>query len=192
MNTKTTAKATEVRLILLGPVMSELELARLGGGEVAYIKTLTSDEAIENVPADRRPPEGHFPAFFASRSRRDANRADRHAAGGHRTCSGRRVVDRTVALEKRREEPPECEEPPNPLGGSTFFSRHRGERAKSASVRNASVAIMGVLALRLETLQIVGNDPIDRCRPFDAECLNRPPFFFAASDTTLSDCSNRT
>lgn len=32
------------------PVMSELELARLGGGQVAYIKTLTSDEARRMFP----------------------------------------------------------------------------------------------------------------------------------------------
>ncbi len=39
--------------------MSELELARLGGGEVAYIKTLTSDEALEMFSADRRAAERH-------------------------------------------------------------------------------------------------------------------------------------
>ncbi|MCB1483968.1 MAG: DUF1150 domain-containing protein [Hyphomicrobiaceae bacterium] len=38
--------------------MSEFELARLGGGEVAYIKTLSSDDAqrmfpmVEGLPAD--------------------------------------------------------------------------------------------------------------------------------------------
>lgn len=32
------------------PVLTELELARLGGGEVAYIKTLTSDQAHEMFP----------------------------------------------------------------------------------------------------------------------------------------------
>ncbi|MBY0559813.1 DUF1150 domain-containing protein [Hyphomicrobium sp.] len=61
MNTKTTAKATEVR-DLVGPVMSELELARLGGGEVAYIKTLTSDEAIEMFPQIEGLPKG-IPLF---------------------------------------------------------------------------------------------------------------------------------
>jgi hypothetical protein len=40
------------------PIMSEIELARLGGGEVAYIKTLSPDEAsrmfptIEGLPDD--------------------------------------------------------------------------------------------------------------------------------------------
>lgn len=33
------------------PVMSEWELARLGGGQVAYIKTLSSDEAQLMYPA---------------------------------------------------------------------------------------------------------------------------------------------
>jgi hypothetical protein len=33
------------------PVMSEVDLARLGGGEVAYIKTLSSDQASRMFPA---------------------------------------------------------------------------------------------------------------------------------------------
>jgi len=61
MNTKTTAKATEVHDVV-GPVMSQLELARLGGGEVAYIKTLTSDEAIEMFPQIEGLPKG-IPLF---------------------------------------------------------------------------------------------------------------------------------
>lgn len=40
-------------------VLSELELARLGGGEVAYIRKLTSDEAVQLFPAAREEiPEG--------------------------------------------------------------------------------------------------------------------------------------
>ncbi|HET6388586.1 DUF1150 domain-containing protein [Hyphomicrobium sp.] len=61
MNNKTTAKATEVH-DAVGPVMSEFELARLGGGEVAYIKTLTSDEAIEMFPQIEGLPKG-IPLF---------------------------------------------------------------------------------------------------------------------------------
>lgn len=40
------------------PLMSELELARLGGGQVAYIKTLSHDDAqrmfpmVEGLPSD--------------------------------------------------------------------------------------------------------------------------------------------
>lgn len=41
-----------------GPVMSELELARLGGGHVAYIKTLTYDEARRMFPAVTDLPDG--------------------------------------------------------------------------------------------------------------------------------------
>ncbi len=61
MNTKTTAKSTEIDHVV-GPVMSELELARLGGGEVAYIKTLTSDEALDMFPQIEGLPKG-IPLF---------------------------------------------------------------------------------------------------------------------------------
>lgn len=40
------------------PVMSQIELARLGGGEVAYIKTLSSDEAREMFPSVEGLPSG--------------------------------------------------------------------------------------------------------------------------------------
>jgi hypothetical protein len=43
---------------LVAPVMSELELARLGGGEVAYIKVLTTDEARSMFPAIEGLPTG--------------------------------------------------------------------------------------------------------------------------------------
>ncbi len=39
-------------------VMSELELARLGGGEVAYIKTLSPDEASRMFPMVEGLPKG--------------------------------------------------------------------------------------------------------------------------------------
>ena len=42
----------------LAKVMSELELARLGGGQVAYIKSLTSDEARDLFPAVTGLPTG--------------------------------------------------------------------------------------------------------------------------------------
>lgn len=41
-----------------GTVMSELEFANLGDGEVAYIKTMTSDEAIRLFPTIEGLPEG--------------------------------------------------------------------------------------------------------------------------------------
>ncbi|HXF55243.1 MAG TPA: DUF1150 domain-containing protein [Hyphomicrobiaceae bacterium] len=39
-------------------VMSQRELAALGGGQVAYIKALSSDEAIRMFPAIRGLPKG--------------------------------------------------------------------------------------------------------------------------------------
>ena len=42
----------------LAPVMSEIELARLGGGQVAYIKTMSSDEALKMFPAIEDLPRG--------------------------------------------------------------------------------------------------------------------------------------
>lgn len=42
----------------VAPVMSEFELARLGGGQVAYIKTLSSDEALRMFPAIEGLPRG--------------------------------------------------------------------------------------------------------------------------------------
>jgi len=42
----------------IAPVMSEIELARLGGGQVAYIKTMSSDEALRMFPAIEDLPRG--------------------------------------------------------------------------------------------------------------------------------------
>lgn len=39
-------------------VMSEIELARLGGGQVAYIKAMSSDEALRMFPAIEDLPRG--------------------------------------------------------------------------------------------------------------------------------------
>lgn len=46
----------------MASVMSELELARLGGGEVAYIKTLSSDQATQMFPMVEGLPTG-IPLF---------------------------------------------------------------------------------------------------------------------------------
>jgi hypothetical protein len=57
MTTKSPAKAKS-GLDPHAVIMSELELARLGGGEIAYIKTLSSDDAqrmfpmVEGLPDD--------------------------------------------------------------------------------------------------------------------------------------------
>lgn len=56
-NTKTTKRRSKVRSAV-APVMSEIELARLGGGQVAYIKTLSSDEALRMFPAIEDLPRG--------------------------------------------------------------------------------------------------------------------------------------
>lgn len=55
-NTKTT-KRRKARPAV-APVMSEIELARLGGGQVAYITTLSSDEALAMFPAIEDLPRG--------------------------------------------------------------------------------------------------------------------------------------
>jgi hypothetical protein len=40
------------------PIMSQVELAKLGGGQVAYIKRLTSEEALRLYPAVKGLPRG--------------------------------------------------------------------------------------------------------------------------------------
>jgi hypothetical protein len=42
----------------VAPIISQIELARLGGGQVAYIKELTSDEARRMFPAVEGLPSG--------------------------------------------------------------------------------------------------------------------------------------
>lgn len=42
----------------VAPIMSQIELARLGGGQIAYIRELTSDEAREMFPAIEGLPSG--------------------------------------------------------------------------------------------------------------------------------------
>lgn len=42
----------------VAPIMSQIELARLGGGQIAYIKELTSDEARQMFPAVEGLPSG--------------------------------------------------------------------------------------------------------------------------------------
>jgi hypothetical protein len=61
MNSKSTARPPKADHVI-APVMSELDLARLGGGEVAYIKTLTSDEALQMFPMIEGLPKG-IPLF---------------------------------------------------------------------------------------------------------------------------------
>ena len=42
----------------IAPIMSQIELARLGGGQIAYIKKLTSDQARNMFPAVEGLPNG--------------------------------------------------------------------------------------------------------------------------------------
>jgi hypothetical protein len=57
MNTKSTVKSRK-HVSAMPPVMSEIELARLGGGEVAYIKPLSADQASEMFPMIEGLPKG--------------------------------------------------------------------------------------------------------------------------------------
>jgi hypothetical protein len=56
-NSRNTAKATKPETPPV-PAMSMSELARLGGGKVAYIKALSHDEAKELFPAVEGLPDG--------------------------------------------------------------------------------------------------------------------------------------
>jgi hypothetical protein len=63
MNSNTTTKKSKSRssrpsASATPPVMSEIELARLGGGQVAYIKVLSVDEARNLFPAIAGLPAG--------------------------------------------------------------------------------------------------------------------------------------
>jgi hypothetical protein len=53
-----TSKRRRTQRPAVASVMSEIELARLGGGQVAYIKTLSSDEALRMFPAIEDLPRG--------------------------------------------------------------------------------------------------------------------------------------
>ena len=56
MNSKSTARTR--KSFKAPPVMSEVELARLGGGEVAYIKALSAAEASQMFPMIEGLPKG--------------------------------------------------------------------------------------------------------------------------------------
>lgn len=53
---KRTRRTQETRQV--ASIMSELELARLGGGQIAYIRILTSDEARAMFPSVDGLPKG--------------------------------------------------------------------------------------------------------------------------------------
>lgn len=49
---------TDSMAAMTAPVMTQIELQRLGGGEVAYIKPLSSDEARDMFPTIEGLPSG--------------------------------------------------------------------------------------------------------------------------------------
>lgn len=52
------SKRKEVGQAAVAPIMSQIELARLGGGQIAYIKEMTSAEARRMFPAVEGLPNG--------------------------------------------------------------------------------------------------------------------------------------
>lgn len=68
----------------IAPVMSQRELARLGGGEIAYIRVLSSDEAQRLYPAVEGLPGGiDLYALHAADGTPIALTDSRQAAIGH-------------------------------------------------------------------------------------------------------------
>lgn len=55
---KTKSRSSRPSATAVPPVMSEIELARLGGGQVAYIKVLDVEEARQLFPAIEGLPAG--------------------------------------------------------------------------------------------------------------------------------------
>lgn len=59
MNTNSPVKSRKRKsATAILPVMSDIELARLGGGEIAYIKTLSPDQASQMFPMIEGLPKG--------------------------------------------------------------------------------------------------------------------------------------
>jgi hypothetical protein len=58
MNTNTTKRSKSRKSVNRSAAISQFDLAQLGGGHVAYIKTLTSDEALRMFPAVQELPSG--------------------------------------------------------------------------------------------------------------------------------------
>ena len=68
----------------VAPAMSQIDLARLGGGQVAYIKTLSSDDARRMFPAiEGLPPGINLFALHAADSTPIALTDTRQAALSH-------------------------------------------------------------------------------------------------------------
>jgi hypothetical protein len=83
MKSTNRTKTTQERKVM-PPVMSQRDLAKLGGGQVAYIKELTSDEAHQLYPAIEGLPAGiDLYALHAADGTPIALTDSRQAAIGH-------------------------------------------------------------------------------------------------------------
>ena len=83
-NTKTARQVAQGRRAAGPPVMSMSELAKLGGGKIAYIKVMTADEAKEMFPAIEGLPAGiNLFALHAADGTPLALTDSRQAAVGH-------------------------------------------------------------------------------------------------------------
>ncbi len=81
---RTRSPSKRAKRARIAPVMSQLELARLGGGEIAYIKVLSSDEAQRLYPAIEGLPGGiDLYALHAADGTPIALTDSRQAAIGH-------------------------------------------------------------------------------------------------------------
>lgn len=81
---RTRSPSKRAKSATMTPVMSQLELARLGGGEIAYIKVLSSDEAQRLYPAIEGLPGGiDLYALHAADGTPIALTDSRQAAIGH-------------------------------------------------------------------------------------------------------------
>lgn len=87
MNVKSSSKRASkrnVEAMPLAPVMSENDFAKLGDGLVAYIKTMTSEEASRMFPAVEGLPQGiNLFALHAADGTPIALTDTRSAAVGH-------------------------------------------------------------------------------------------------------------
>lgn len=81
---RTTRTRQQRKRAPVAPVMSQLELARLGGGQIAYIKVLSSDEAQRLYPSVEGLPGGiDLYALHAADGTPIALTDSRQAAIGH-------------------------------------------------------------------------------------------------------------
>lgn len=86
MNEKTNVKRSRRERMAdkVAPVMSQIELAKLGGGQVAYIKVMTSEQAQAMFPSVEGLPQGiALYALHAADGTPIALTDTRQAAVGH-------------------------------------------------------------------------------------------------------------